>query len=33
MPAHVALLSYPVLFEPVFTTHQQAWMWSVRCVS
>ena len=22
-----ALLSYPVLFEPVFTTHQQAWMW------
>ncbi len=24
-----ALLSYPVLFEPVFTTHQQAWMWSV----
>jgi SAM-dependent methyltransferase len=24
----VALLSYPVLFEPVFTTHQQAWMWS-----
>src|ERR1035441_2103111 len=22
------LLSYPVLFEPVFTTHQQAWMWS-----
>ena len=23
-----ALLSYPVLFEPVFTTHQQAWMWS-----
>ncbi len=24
-----ALLSYPVLFEPVFTTHQQAWMWSI----
>ena len=24
-----ALLSYPVLFEPVFTTHQQAGMWSV----
>src|SRR5664279_750438 len=23
-----ALLSYPILFEPVFTTHQQAWMWS-----
>ena len=23
-----ALLSYPVLFEPVFTTHKQAWMWS-----
>jgi SAM-dependent methyltransferase len=23
-----ALLSYPVLFEPMFTTHQQAWMWS-----
>ncbi len=23
-----ALLSYPVLFEPVFTTHQQANMWS-----
>jgi SAM-dependent methyltransferase len=23
-----ALLSYPVLFEPVFATHQQAWMWS-----
>jgi SAM-dependent methyltransferase len=23
-----ALLSYPVLFEPRFTTHQQAWMWS-----
>src|SRR5271157_1595843 len=23
-----ALLSYPFLFEPVFTTHQQAWMWS-----
>jgi SAM-dependent methyltransferase len=24
-----ALLSYPFLFEPVFTTHQQAFMWSV----
>jgi SAM-dependent methyltransferase len=24
-----ALLSYPFLFEPNFTTHQQAWMWSV----
>ena len=24
-----ALLSYPFLFEPVFTTHQQAGMWSV----
>ncbi|HXB68257.1 MAG TPA: fused MFS/spermidine synthase [Candidatus Acidoferrales bacterium] len=24
-----ALLSYPVLFEPAFTTHQQAGMWSV----
>ncbi len=23
-----ALLSYPFLFEPVFTSHQQAWMWS-----
>jgi len=23
-----ALISYPVLFEPVYTTHQQAWMWS-----
>jgi SAM-dependent methyltransferase len=23
-----ALLSYPILFEPVFTTHQQARMWS-----
>src|SRR5271165_2150195 len=23
-----ALLSYPVLFEPTFTTHQQSWMWS-----
>jgi hypothetical protein len=23
-----ALLSYPVLFEPILTTHQQAWMWS-----
>ena len=23
-----ALLSYPVLFEPVFTTHEQATMWS-----
>jgi SAM-dependent methyltransferase len=27
-----ALLSYPVLFEPVFTTHQQAWMWSAAYV-
>lgn len=24
-----ALLSYPFLFEPVFTTHQQAFMWTV----
>jgi hypothetical protein len=24
-----ALISYPVLFEPVYTTHQQAWMWSI----
>ena len=24
-----ALISYPVLFEPTFTTHQQAWMWSL----
>jgi hypothetical protein len=24
-----ALISYPVLFEPYFTTHQQAWMWSI----
>jgi SAM-dependent methyltransferase len=24
-----ALLSYPVLFEPVFTTHQEALIWSV----
>ena len=24
-----ALLSYPFLFEPNLTTHQQAWMWSV----
>ena len=24
-----ALLSYPVLFEPVFTTHEQANMWSI----
>ncbi len=24
-----ALLSYPFLFEPVFTTHQQATMWSI----
>src|SRR5450432_2069047 len=23
-----ALLSYPFLFEPNFTTHQQSWMWS-----
>ena len=27
-----ALLSYPVLFEPRFTTHQQAWMWSAAYV-
>jgi SAM-dependent methyltransferase len=24
-----ALISYPFLFEPVFTTHEQAWMWSI----
>src|SRR3954449_8761684 len=24
-----ALISYPLLFEPSFTTHQQAWMWSL----
>ena len=24
----LALISYPVLFEPVLTTNQQAWMWS-----
>ncbi len=24
-----ALLSYPFLFEPVFTTHQQAFIWSI----
>ncbi len=24
-----ALLSYPFLFEPIFTTHQQAFMWSL----
>jgi len=24
-----ALLSYPFLFEPNFTTHQQSWMWSI----
>src|SRR5438067_3371687 len=24
-----ALLSYPVLFEPTLTTHQQSWIWSV----
>src|SRR5581483_4597237 len=24
-----ALLSYPFLFEPVYTTHQQAFMWAV----
>ena len=24
-----ALLSYPVLFEPRMTTHEQSWMWSV----
>ena len=28
-----ALLSYPFLFEPVFTTHQQAFMWSVAYVA
>ncbi|HLK46628.1 MAG TPA: fused MFS/spermidine synthase [Bryobacteraceae bacterium] len=27
-----ALLSYPVLFEPIYTTHQQALMWSVAYV-
>ena len=27
-----ALLSYPVLFEPVYTTHEQALMWSVGYV-
>jgi len=27
-----ALLSYPVLFEPVYTTHQQASIWSVAYV-
>jgi len=27
-----ALLSYPVLFEPLFTTHQQSWMWSAGYV-
>src|SRR5579883_1569741 len=27
-----ALLSYPVLFEPVYTTHQQSDMWSVAYV-
>jgi SAM-dependent methyltransferase len=25
----LALLSYPALFEPVYTTHQQAWTWSL----
>lgn len=24
-----ALISYPVLFEPIYTTHQQAWIWSI----
>ena len=24
-----ALLSYPFLFEPVYTTREQAWMWSI----
>jgi len=24
-----ALLSYPVLFEPVFGTHKQAWIWTI----
>ncbi|HUP05202.1 MAG TPA: hypothetical protein VMU19_14495, partial [Bryobacteraceae bacterium] len=28
-----ALLSYPVLFEPVFGTHQQAGMWSIGYVA
>src|SRR5205085_209815 len=27
-----ALLSYPALFEPVFTTHQQTWIWSTAYV-
>ena len=27
-----ALLSYPFLFEPVFTTHQQAFMWTLAYV-
>src|SRR5690348_14435581 len=27
-----ALLSYPVLFEPVFTTHEQSTIWSVAYV-
>ncbi len=25
----IALLSYPVLFEPHLTSHQQAWIWSI----
>ncbi len=24
-----ALISYPFLFEPVFTTHEQSWIWSL----
>jgi len=28
MPLHGRAAELPVLFEPVFTTHQQAWMWS-----
>jgi hypothetical protein len=28
-----ALLSYPVLFEPQFGTHRQAWMWSLAYVA
>jgi SAM-dependent methyltransferase len=24
-----ALLSYPVLFEPIFGTHKQAWIWTI----
>lgn len=25
----IALLSYPILFEPHLTSHQQAWIWSI----